>query len=130
MKVLVIENSAVICERLLSLLAESGAYQGLGCVPCVSGALERYATDQPDALLLDLRLADGSGFQVLEALRQCQHGVPVIVLSENDSWHYRRRAESLGAAAFLRKSTQFDLILPTLDRVLHASARRASGETE
>jgi DNA-binding NarL/FixJ family response regulator len=124
MKILVIENSAVICERLLALLAESGKYEALGCVTCAVAALELVEACRPDALLLDLRLSDGSGLRVLEGLHKMGSAVPVVVLSENDGWHYRAYAQTMGAAAFLRKSTQFDQIVPTLDRVLGGEARK------
>jgi len=118
MKVLVIENSSAICERLLALLSESGRYEGLGCVTCAVAAIELIEDCRPDALLLDLRLSDGSGFKVLEALRSQNLSLPVIALSDCDGWQYQIRSLALGAAAFLCKATQSDLIIPSLDRLL------------
>lgn len=121
MKVLVIENAPTICQRLLSLLAESDKYQGMGCVTCSSVALELIEECRPDALLLDLRLADGSGFKVLETLRATGCPLPTILLADAISAQYQTYAESLGAA-LLSKSEQFDDILPTLDRLFAMSA--------
>lgn len=115
MKVLVIENAPAICKRLLTLLAESDKYQGMGCVTCSSVALELIDECQPDALLLDLRLADGSGFKVLETLRTAQRQLPTILLADAINPQYQTRAQALGAVALLSKTEQFDDILPTLD---------------
>lgn len=115
MKVLVIENAPAICKRLLTLLAESDKYQGMGCVTCSSVALELIDECQPDALLLDLRLADGSGFKVLETLRTAQRQLPTILLADAITPQYQTRAQALGALALLSKTEQFDDILPTLD---------------
>jgi len=122
MKVLVIENSSVICERLLTLLADSGKYEGMGCVTCSSVALDLIEHCRPDALLLDLRLADGSGFKVLETLHAAQRSIPTILLSDCTGWQYQIRAQALGAIALLNKTEQFDAILPTLDRLFATAA--------
>lgn len=118
MKVLVIENSTAVCERLLDLLAEGGGYEAIGCAGSSAAALELIETRRPDALLLDMHLDDGSGFRVLEKLRSRGLSVPTIVLSGYDDRQYRLRAESLGAAAYLHKSTQFEDIVPTLRQIL------------
>lgn len=118
MKVLVIENSSAVCTRLLALLAESGRYEGMGCVTCAAAALELVEDCRPVALLLDMRLVDGSGFKLLEALRKRRHVLPVILLAEIDGEEYQQRAQELGAAVVLNKSEQFDEIVPTLDRLL------------
>lgn len=122
MKVLVIENAPAICERLLTLLAESGRYEGMGCVTCAGVALELIDACQPEALLLDVRLADGSGLQVLEMLRAKQRDLPTILLSDCVGWQYQIRAQALGAA-LLDKTEQFDAILPTLDGLLAVPSR-------
>src|SRR3989339_2219542 len=117
MKVLVIENSSAICARLLALLGEHGRYEGKGCVTSSTAALELIKACQPDAVLLGLRLADGSGFTVLKNLRRHQHTLPVILLSDRDEWQYRAHAQDLGAVAVLNIASQFEAILPTLDRL-------------
>ncbi len=126
MKVLVIENSSAICARLLALLGEDGRYEGKGCVSSSAAALEKIQACQPDALLLALRLADGSGFNLLKSLRRTQQTLPVILLSESDEWQYRAHAQDLGAAAVLNIASQFEAILPTLDRLLTASDNAGS----
>ena len=122
MRVLVVENSSHICKRLLSLLADSGLFACLSCATGVAEALARIADEPPDAMLLDLSLDDGSGFDVLTSLRSQGLALPVVVFSENDGWQYRGRALTLGANAFLCKSSQFEEIIPTLTRLLQLPA--------
>lgn len=129
MKILVIENSPVVCERLLALLADSGDYETFGCAASVATALALIKTRRPDTLLLDLHLDDGSGFQVLEKLRDDGVATPTIVISECDEPQYRQRAQALGAAAYLHKSTQFEDIVPTLRRIQGARASQSSPRT-
>lgn len=46
--------------------------------------LERFAEDQPDLVLVDLKLPDRSGFEVCRALRQSS-GVPIIIVTAQES---------------------------------------------
>lgn len=130
MKVLVIPNSPVICEKLLVLLAESGHYEGLGCVTGATTALDLVRAYEPDVLLLDLHLKfGGSGFKVLESLRRRQDELPDILLSGSDDLQWRQQPQAVSAAALLSKSSQFDQILPTLDGLCESKcAAMAAGE--
>jgi DNA-binding NarL/FixJ family response regulator len=121
MKVLVIENAPAICERLLALLEASGRYEGMGCITCASLALDLVDECRPDALLLDVRLPDGSGLAVLEELRGQRRDIPTILLADTLGWQYRIRAQALGAT-LLSKTEEFEAILPALDGLLGAAA--------
>ena len=120
MKILVVENSSVICTRLRALLTQGGNYEALGCAECVSSALKLLDTCQPDAVLLDLHLNDGDGFRLLGLIREREPRLPVVMLSLNQGWQYQIAASARGADAFLCKSSQFEDIVPTLDRLLQA----------
>jgi DNA-binding NarL/FixJ family response regulator len=125
MKILVIENAPAICKRLLALLDDSGRYEGIGCVTCTTSALELIASCQPDALLLDLRLADGSGLKLLETLRAAANTIPTVLLADCVGWQYQIRAQALGAP-LLNKTESFEAILPTLDALLAGAATMES----
>ena len=117
MKILVVENFLPVSERLLSLLAQSGRYIGIACV--VSAALpELIQIHQPAALLMDVRLDGGNGFELLMGLRSRGFTRPVIMLSASNDAHYPLHAEAIGANAFLCKTSQFEKIIPTLNRLL------------
>jgi DNA-binding response OmpR family regulator len=46
--------------------------------------LDRFAEDEPDLVLVDLKLPDRSGFEVCRALRQVS-GVPIIIVTAQES---------------------------------------------
>lgn len=118
MNILVVQNSQAICQRLLALLTESGRYSARGCVTCIAAVMELVKACHPDALVLDLRLPDGSGFKVIEQLRSQHQDLPVILLADSNNTRYALHAQTLGATTLLSKLTQFDEIIPTLDRLL------------
>ena len=59
---------------------------------------------RPDAVVLDLHLEEGSGFDVLKALQKVSLQVAVYVLTNFPTEPYRRKAEQLGARGFFDKS--------------------------
>ena len=85
-------------------------------------------TELPALLLLDINLPLRSGFEVLErwkASPRCA-SVPVIVLSSSFAPRDRAAAETLGAARYISKPTDFDefiLIGDVVKAVLHESRR-------
>ncbi|RLC28255.1 MAG: response regulator [Deltaproteobacteria bacterium] len=60
---------------------------------------------QPEVLVLDIRLVDYDGLELLEELRQSCHDLPVILCSAYDTYKYDPRAAT--AHAYVIKS--FDL---------------------
>lgn len=117
MKVLVVEDSPVVLERLLALLALSGRYEGIGCRNG-GDALELADACRPAALLLDVRLDAGNGLALLERLRGRGLTAPVVMLADDDGRQYHACAAAQGADALLCKPTQFEEIVPTLDRLM------------
>lgn len=75
------------------------------------------ARQRPDLVLLDLMLPDRSGLDVLQALKSNREtaDLPVIVLSAT---HERTRALALGAADYLRKPIQPEVLMGLVQRVL------------
>ncbi len=59
--------------------------------------------DPPDLILLDLRLPEIDGFQVLEQLQKKNGRIPVIILTSSERQSDIQRARSLGALAVISK---------------------------
>lgn len=77
----------------------------------------------PDAVLLDFNMPGGTGLTALERLRASMKTryVPVLVVSGTENPEVPRRAEELGAAAFLPKPVDIDRLHAELCRVLGRS---------
>ncbi len=87
--------------RLLAReLLESEGYLVVGEASDAVGAVEATARFQPDIVLLDVRLPDGSGLDVAKALRG-QASPPLVVLISTAD--YAQAVASCGAAGFIPK---------------------------
>jgi DNA-binding NarL/FixJ family response regulator len=126
MRVFVVEDSPAVCERLQTMLAGIEGTQAVGAAATAQGAIEGILAAQPDVVVLDLRLAEGSGLDVLRALRAAGpagEAIAVYMLSNFAEAPYRRLAERLGAQGFFDKSTEFERVRDVLSA--HARSIRA-----
>lgn len=107
-RVLLVEDSAVLAERVAELIQRLSGVDLIGTVSTEAAALSRLAESAPDVLILDLHLRLGSGFGVLRSIERSGLRRPkVIVLTGFDLPEYRRQAEVFGVDAFLNKSRDY-----------------------
>jgi two-component system, OmpR family, response regulator len=114
LRVLLIEDSALLAARLIELVNPLPEVDLIDTVDTEADALDRISGASPDVLILDLHLREGSGFGVLRSLALSTRPRPkIIVLTNFDLPEYRREAELLGVEAFLDKSREY-FRLPSL----------------
>lgn len=91
-------------ERLLDLLALIPGARPVGHAGRAADAIAAIQAAQPDIVVLDIQLEEGSGFDVMRAVRGSLPQVRFYVLTNFANDAYRRKAESLGARGFFDKS--------------------------
>ena len=121
MKVFLAEDSPLVLERLTQMLAAVPGARVVGHARGAKDAIVAILATKPDVVVLDLNLAQGTGFDVLSAVRESAPATAVYMLSNFVTEPYRRRAEQLGAIAFFDKSSEFE-------RVRDAVAQRAASK--
>ncbi len=89
-------------------IAARGAYDG-------AAGLAAAAEIEPDAVLLDLRLPDASGFDVLAALKSRRPGCPVIMISAHGDTRAAVQAVKAGAADYLTKPFDLDELVHLIE---------------
>lgn len=121
-KVFVVEDSRLVRERLEAMLGAVPGTRIAGHASCADDAIRAILAEHPDVVVLDLKLAQGSGFDVLRAVHDAAPEIDVYMLSNFVSEPYRRLAERLGARDFFDKSKEFERVRDTV-------ARRAVNES-
>ncbi len=89
-----------------------------------------FAARPPDAVLLDYRLNDGSGVELLERLKKLQADVPMVMLTAYGSIELAVDAVKAGADQFFTKPLDLAALQVVLERLLEAERekrRRAAG---
>ena len=119
MKVYVVEDSAVVRERLLEMLREIEDVEVVGEAASYDAAVVGILKTRPDVAVLDIKLADdrGSGIDVLTAVRKGLPGIRAIVLSNYATPQHMKASADAGAEFFLDKSADFERITEILEQM-------------
>lgn len=107
MKVFVVEDAAAVRKRLIAMLGTVAGVEVVGEAGSVRDAIDGVRAAPVDVVLLDLQLVDGSGLEVLAALKPQRPGLRVIVLSNLATPQHRAASLGAGADVFLDKSHEF-----------------------
>jgi PAS domain S-box-containing protein len=115
-RILVVDDDPGICETLRDVLEAAG----YTVVTAGSGhaALAGFRDAPCDAVVVDVRLPDTSGLDVLDAIRSGYPGTEVIVLTGHASAASAIRALNGAAFAYLEKPVDVGRLLQTLGRAL------------
>jgi DNA-binding NarL/FixJ family response regulator len=109
-RVFLVEDSPTVSARLEAMLGAIAGVTHVGRAVAAEEATRTILADRPDAVVLDLKLASGSGFDVLRAVQEQAPEIDVYVLSNLTGEPYRRRAALLGAREFFDKTTEFERV--------------------
>jgi two-component system, OmpR family, response regulator len=116
-KLLLVEDSSVLADRMVELIREIPQIDLIGVVDAEAAALSEIKRRRIHVLVLDLHLKEGTGFGILKAVSAAPHKPHVLVLTNHDSAAYESNAIALGASVFLDKARGFDR-LPAILREL------------
>lgn len=105
--VFLVDDSAPVRERLKELLALDPAVRIVGEAESAIGAIRGITATRPDFAVLDYRLAEGTGLEVLCTLADEAPGTVFIVLTNHADAHVRAACTQAGARFFLDKSREF-----------------------
>lgn len=106
-RVFVVEDAPEVRKRLVAMLGTVAGVEVAGEAESVRGAIDGVLATPVDVILLDLQLGDGSGLEVLAAVKPRRPGIRVIVLSNLATPQHRAASLDAGAEIFLDKSHDF-----------------------
>lgn len=126
LKVLVVDDEPLARRRLQLGLAEMGnAVTLVGMANGCAAARKMIVAEAPDIVLLDVRMRDGTGFDVLDVIGE--GGVPaVIFVTAFDE--YAARAFEVNATDYVLKPVDFARLRAAIERARRDLATRDAGE--
>lgn len=102
-RVLVVDDHAVFADALVTILGTDPAFEVIGKGGTVEDAIASAKALQPDVVLLDVHMPDGSG---IDAARQIKKGRPqtqVVILTSDEEESVLRAAVQAGVTGYLSK---------------------------
>ena len=106
-KVFLADDSALIRGCVARLLSER-AITVVGEADTPEASIKGILASRPDVVVLDVKLAGGSGLEVLRSIRLSAPQIAFVVFSNHSGEAYRRRYLREGAEHFLDKCAEFD----------------------
>jgi len=110
--VLVVDDELVMGRMLVEGLGELGWPARTAAGP--ADALVRVERGDCSTVLSEVRLREGSGFEILRHVRGSTRSVPVILMTSLASEHVSRHACRAGAFAFLAKPFELAVLAALL----------------
>jgi DNA-binding NarL/FixJ family response regulator len=103
-RVLIVEDHQIVADGLTALLNDQKDMTVVGQVGSVAESAAKAAELNPDIVLLDFRLNDGTGADAAAAIRRVAPNAKHIFLTREDSDVARFAALESGASGFIHKS--------------------------
>jgi DNA-binding NtrC family response regulator len=121
-KVLLVDDE----EDYVRTMAERMEMRDMGSDVALNGeaALSMVEEDQPDVMVLDLRMPGMGGMEVLRKVKKRYPALEVIILTGHGSDREEEEAKRLGAADYLRKPVEIEALMESVRR---AAERKAGG---
>ncbi|MDD5315838.1 MAG: sigma-54 dependent transcriptional regulator [Candidatus Cloacimonetes bacterium] len=116
MKILIIDDEKNIRLSLTGILKDEG-YTVISFGNILEG-LTAFEDEDPDAVLLDVKLPDGNGIDTLKQIKSLAPQIPVIMISGNSNISDAVKAIKLGAFDFLEKPLSLPKIKITVAKAL------------
>jgi len=127
-KILVIDDDQGILRLLDTLLRR----KGYDVVLAESGrkGLELFRREQPDVIVLDLKMPVMDGLTVLQQVRGLKFGQPVIIFTGASTPETEQQVRALGVTEIVGKEVSLDRLEDSLKRLLSPQTLSQAREIE
>ena len=127
-RVLMVDDHPVVRKGIRSLISNYTEVEVVGEANDAAEGLQLLTQLQPDVVLLDIRLPDQLGLDVLPQMKAINPDVKILVLTSFDDEEYVTQALKAGAEGYILKNSTDDSLIHSIqaaykgDRVLSSAA--------
>ena len=118
MKILLIDDHKLIKIGIKVLLEDNKDVDVIDDCSSKKEFLEKIDNESYDLFICDISLPDGSGYDILEIIKERKIKTKIIILSMHEDKSYIKKAFKLGASGYVTKSTAHEEILQAIDKVM------------
>jgi len=119
LRVLAVDDEVLALRRVHLLLGNMEGVERVGEARGCEDAVRQIEALKPDVLLLDVKMRDGTGFDVVEKLPP---GKPPLIIFVSAFDHYAVRAFETSAIDYVLKPVEFERLQAALGRARHRLA--------
>jgi DNA-binding NarL/FixJ family response regulator len=119
LKIFIADDSALIRDRVSTMLSKH-EMSIVGHASTAQLAIDGILATRPDVVVLDVRLTDSSGLQVLQTVRNIHPEIAFVVFSNDAGLSFRQSFLSHGAFCFLDKSSESEQLVRAVQNAANA----------
>jgi DNA-binding NarL/FixJ family response regulator len=124
LRIQIVDDSPDVRERLRMMIESHEGMVVVAEADSPAMAFEQFTRERPDAIILDMRLKNGSGLDVIHAVRETAQPVRILVWTNYPHERYRTVTTIMGADYFFWKATEYDRLIATLCDLVQADEER------
>ncbi|MDP8208465.1 MAG: response regulator transcription factor [Candidatus Electryonea clarkiae] len=109
-KVVIVDDSILILDRLKVMLAEIPSVEVIGEAGDKDEAVKLILECKPDVAILDIRMPGGSGIEVLKIIKDKSPEIMVMMLTNYPYQQYRDKCKQEGCEYFFDKATEMRML--------------------
>ena len=121
-RVYVVDNSILALQGLRTFFSRSGHIEIVGVAGTRAEALRAIEVDQPDVVMLEVRVGQESGIDLCTAIREAYPNIGVLFFTTQDDKDTLRSAIMAGAQGYLLKSATAESITKSIEIVASGNA--------
>ena len=116
--IFLVDDHPLLREGLARLIDRTAEFKVCGEAESEKEAIEGICATKADAAIVDLSLKEGSGIELIKAIRSRSPGTAVLVLSMHDERRYAERCIRAGARGYVMKTELATQVVDALRDVL------------
>ncbi len=117
MKILLVDDHEIVRQGIKALIEAEKDFSVVGEAGTVADAIKRTGYDEPDVVVLDVRLPDGSGVEACREIRSRFPDVKVLILTSFADEEALLSAITAGASGYVLKRVQGTELVDSIRRV-------------
>lgn len=117
-RILIVDDHPVVREGLRMVIGLDSRLAVCGEAGSLADGLRQFRDLQPDLVLVDISLQNGSGLELTKSLVSGDRGALVLVTSVHDEKLYAERVLRAGARGFVSKAAPTGDVVQAIHRVL------------
>jgi DNA-binding NarL/FixJ family response regulator len=126
-RIFIVDDHPILRDFMATMLDRHPSFKVVGMAPSIRETLETVVHCGPDLMLIDLSLQDGSGLQLVRALRHLGIRTPVLIVTGTRNQSVAAEAFAVGAAGYVLKDQSLREFLAAIRAVAKGGTYLAPG---
>jgi DNA-binding NarL/FixJ family response regulator len=123
MKIVIADDSSLLRDRIKSLLSSMKNVFVVGEAENGVDALQLIREKEPDLAILDIRMPEMNGIEVLKKIRELKMKTKVCILTNYPYPQYKRKCFEEGADYFFSKTEDFEDIKIVITEIVNSEKK-------